>query len=361
MRLRNRLRKRLQAVVRRRCSIVTMRDVAERAGVSVTTVSHVINNTRNVSPATRQKVEQAMHSLGYQPNVLARSLRKGETHTIGIILPDSTNPYFAEVARGIEDASFSQGYSVILCNSDNDLEKERHYTNVLLEKQVDGIIMVAAGSSGENIHYLLERDIPLVLVDRHVPDIRVDYVLADNQKGGYLAANHLIELGHRAIGCIAGPEGVQLSSERVAGYRRALEQAGISVRKEWIVEGDFQFLSGYDAARQLLNREPVPTAIFACNDLMAIGAYRYTHEIDHKIPEQLSIVGFDDVSLSAYTNPPLTTVKQFKYEMGSKAAKLLLERMTQHDFEYRLETLNTKLIIRKSTTNFPMLEKELHT
>ena len=335
-----------------------MRDVAECAGVSVTTVSHVINNTRSVKPSTRQKVEEAMHSLGYQPNVLARSLRKGETLTIGIILPDNTNPYFAELVRGIEDSSFSQGYSVILCNSDNDLKKERLYTNVLLEKQVDGIIMVAAGSSGENIHHLQVRGVPLVLVDRRVPDIEADYVFADNQQGGFLAANHLVDLGHRAIACIAGPVGVQLSRERVAGYRQALGEAGIKIEKSWIVEGDFQYQSGYDAARVLFDREPVPTAIFACNDLMAIGVYRYAHEKGYHIPKQLSVVGFDDISLAAYTNPPLTTVRQFKHEMGSMAARLLLERMTQRDLAPRHEILDTQFVVRDSTARSPQFERE---
>lgn len=345
--------------ITRRCSIVTMRDVAERAGVSVTTVSHVINNTRNVSPSTRQRVEEAMHKLGYQPNVLARSLRKGETHTIGIILPDSTNPYFAEVVRGVEDSSFFQGYSVILCNSDNDLEKERLYTNVLLEKQVDGIIMVAAGSSGEIVHYLQDRDVPLVLVDRRLANIEADYVLANNLQGGILATNHLIDLGHRAIACIAGPVDVELSRERVAGYHQALETAGINIYERWIVEGDFQYQSGYNAARELFEGEPLPTAIFACNDLMAIGAYRYAHEKDYQIPKQLSIVGFDDVSLAAYTNPPLTTVRQFKHKMGALAARLLLERMNQRDLAPRLEVLDTEFVVRDSTTRSPQMEREL--
>jgi LacI family transcriptional regulator len=343
----------------RRCSIVTMRDVAERAGVSVTTVSHVINETRNVNPSTRQRVEEAMHYLGYQPNVLARSLRKGKTHTIGIILPDSTNPYFAEVVRGVEDSSFSQGYSVILCNSDNDLEKELLYTNVLLEKQVDGIIMVAAGSSGEIVHYLQDRDVPLVLVDRRLANIEADYVLANNLKGGLLATNHLIDLGHQAIACIAGPVDVELSRERVAGYRQALETAGINICERWIVEGDFQYQSGYDAARVLFEGEPQPTAIFACNDLMAIGAYRYAHEKDYQIPKQLSIVGFDDVSLAAYTNPPLTTVRQFKHKMGTLAARLLLERMNQRDLAPRLEVLDTEFVVRDSTTRSLQMEREL--
>jgi LacI family transcriptional regulator len=326
-----------------------MREVAERAGVSVTTVSHVINNTRTVSPDTRRRVEEAMQTLGYQPNVLARSLRRGVTHTIGIILPDSANPYFAEVVRGIEDTSFAQGYSVILCNSDNDLEKEYHYTNVLVEKQVDGIIFVAAGLSADNIHKLQARRVPLVLVDRHVPDVQVDEVLADNQHGGWLAARHLIDLNHRAIACITGPTGLPSSSERVEGYRQALESAGILFDPKWVVEGDFQYQSGYSAAKKLFHRKPPPTAIFACNDLMAIGAYRFSHEKNLRVPEQLSIVGFDDIHLAVYTNPPLTTIRQSKREMGAQAAKLLLQRIAQQDLEPRQVILDTELVIRGST------------
>ena len=353
--LRNRLRKRLH----RRCPIVTMREVAERAGVSVTTVSHVINNSRPVNPQTRFRVEEAMQALGYQPNVLARSLRKGVTHTIGIILPDNINPYFAEVVRGIEDASFEQGYSVILCNSDNDLAKENHYTTVLVEKQVDGIIFVAAGLSAENINALQARGFPLVLVDRQVPDVNVNTVLADNQHGGWLATNHLIELNHKVIGIIAGPKGVRLSSERINGYRQAMESANLCVDDELIVEGDFQYQSGYKGARKLYDQCPSITAIFACNDLMAIGAYRFAHEKNLKIPEQLSVVGFDDISLAAYTNPPLTTIHQSKHQMGSKAAELLMTRIAEQDLELHQEILETKLVVRGSTASLAVHAGEI--
>jgi len=335
-----------------------MREVAERAGVSVTTVSHVINNTRPVNPETRTRVEEAMHTLGYRPNVLARSLRRGVTHTIGIILPDSANPYFAQVVRGIEDTSFAQGYSVILCNSDNNLEKEHHYTNVLVEKQVDGIIFVAAGLSADNIYKLQARRVPVVIVDRHVPDVQVDEVLADNQHGGRLATRHLIDLNHRAIACIAGPTGLRSSSERVEGYRLALESAGIVFDPKWVVEGDFQYQSGYAGAKELFDHRPPPTAIFACNDLMAIGAYRFAHENNLRVPEQLSIVGFDDVRLAAYTNPPLTTVRQSKHEMGSRAAKLLLDRIAHRDLEPREEVLDTQLVIRGSTASVHIPQRE---
>ena len=334
-----------------------MREVAEQAGVSVTTVSHVINNSRPVNPETRNRVEQAMQVLGYQPNVLARSLRQGKSHTIGVILPDNAKPYFAEVVRGIEDTSFSQGYSVMLCNSDNDLEKEHLYTNVLIEKQVDGIIFVAAGLSEENINNLQKRGVPSVLVDRQVPGVEIDSVFADNQAGGFLAVNHLVDLGHTAIACITGPRGVRSSSERIAGYRQALEAAGIHPDPGWVVEGDFQVQSGYAGAERLFKSDNTPSAIFACNDLMAIGAYRYAHEKQLRIPQDISIIGFDDIRLAEFTNPPLTTIRQSKAKMGAQAAELLLGRIANGNQSFRQEIIPVQLVVRASTTQIiPILE-----
>jgi len=327
-----------------------MRDVAERAGVSVTTVSHVINDTRPVSDALRERVFAAVDELGYQPNVLARSLRRGETHTIGMIVPDSANPFFAEVARGVEDTSFEQGYSVILCNSDGNLEKELLYTNVLAEKQVDGILFMAAGVSTEHIRALQERRMPLVVVDRDIPGVTVDSVLTDNARGGWMATCHLLDLGHRCIGCIAGPSDVTPSAERVTGYQQALDEGGISLDEALIVKGDFQYESGYQAMRQFLAMDDPPTAIFACNDLMAIGAIRAALELGRQVPAGLSVVGFDDVRLASFANPPLTTVVQPKYEMGVVATAMLLERMRDQDIPPRRRMLDISLLIRQSTS-----------
>jgi LacI family transcriptional regulator len=326
-----------------------MRDVAERAGVSVTTVSHVINETRPVSDGLRERVLAAIHELGYQPNVLARSLRQGKTHTIGMIAPDSTNPFFAEVARGVEDASFEQGYSVILCNSDGDLDKELLYTSVLAEKRVDGIIFVAAGVSTGHIRDLQAQRMPLVVVDRDIPDVAVDSVLTDNARGGELATRHLLALGHRRIGCIAGPSDVTPSAERIIGYRQALREAGVPVDERLIVKGDFQYESGYRATHQLLTMDDPPTAIFACNDLMAVGAISEALELGLQVPATMSVIGFDDVRLASFTNPPLTTIVQPKYEIGVVAATMLLERMRDLDMPPRRRVLDTSLLIRQST------------
>jgi LacI family transcriptional regulator len=326
-----------------------MRDVAERAGVSVTTVSHVINATRPVSDELRERVLAAMEELNYRPNRLARSLRLRQTHTIGIIVPDSANPFFAEVARGVEDTSFEQGYNVILCNSDDDLNKELLYTNVLAEKQVDGILFVAAGASAEQIQAMQLRRIPLVVVDREVPGVAVDSVLTDNARGGWLATRHLLELGHRRIGCIAGSSDVTPSAERITGYRRALSEAGISVDEALIVKGNFRYESGYQAAKQLLTAGDFPSAIFACNDLMAVGAMSAALELEFQIPANLSVVGFDDVRLASFTNPPLSTIAQPKYEIGVLAMKMLLERMRDYEMPPRRLMLDAHLIVRRST------------
>jgi LacI family transcriptional regulator len=326
-----------------------MQQVAERAGVSVTTVSHVINETRPVSDELRERVLAVVAELGYQPNVLARSLRRGETHTIGAIIPDNANPFFAEVVRGVEDTSFEQGYSVILCNSDGDPDKELHYANVLVEKRVDGILLIAAGVGPEHILAWQKQHIPLVLIDRDIPDVSVDVVLTHNARGGWLAARHLIELGHQRIGCIAGPSDMTPSDERLAGYLEALRESGLSADETLVLRGDFQCQSGYQAGHQILSKDDPPTAIFACNDLMAMGAMRAALELGLRIPGDLSVMGFDDIPLASFINPPLTTIQQPKYEMGVLAASLLLERMQDPDMPPHKRTLETHLVVRESS------------
>jgi LacI family transcriptional regulator len=330
--------------------ITTMRDVAERAGVSVTSVSHVINETRPVSYELRERVLAAMEELGYQPNRLARSLRSGKTQTIGMIVPDSADPFFAEVARGIEDTAFENGYSLILCNSDANLGKEAFYTDVLVEKQVDGILFLAAGLSTERILDLQQRGMPVVVVDRELPGAHVDLVVTDNAGGGWSATRHLIDLGHRRIGYITAPSDLTLSEYRSTGYRKALEEAGIAADENLVVRGDFDFKSGYRAARQLLANDKQPTAIFASNDIMAIGAICAAVESGLQVPQDLSVVGYDDIPLASYSNPPLTTIAQPNYDMGVRAASLLLERLHDPGRPSQRIVLDVELRIRRSTT-----------
>jgi LacI family transcriptional regulator len=330
--------------------MTTIHEVAKKAGVSSASVSHVLNNTRFVSENVRERVKSAMRELNYRPNALARSLRRGETRTLGLILPDSSNPFFAEVGHAIESAAFALGYSVILCNTENDENKEYLYTEVLENKQLDGIIFVGAGENHEAISELVQNGIPLVVVDRDMGNLELDTVTTENYQGGLLATQHLLSLGYQIIGCITGPSNITPSADRVTGYRAALQQAGIPVDESLLVRGDFHAPSGYSAAMQLLEHDPRPTAIFVCNDMMAIGALRAVSQLGLSVPENIAIVGFDDIQLASYITPSLTTVSQPKQEIGQLAVRLLFERMRDPSLPPRHNILPTQLIIRESST-----------
>jgi len=329
---------------------ITIKDVANRAGVSITTVSHVINQTRFVSPELVQRVHAVMEELNYQPNTLARSLRMGETRTIGLIVPDNSNPFFAEVSRIIEDVGFEKGYGVFLCNSDGLLEKEAAYINMLIAKQVDGVIFIAAENTQENIADLTRQNFPIVMVDRDLPNAKIDVVLVNNERGGFEAVNYLLQLGHRKIACIAGTSELTPSAARVEGYRRALSSASVALREEWIVHGDFRSLSGEQAMASLLQLANPPTAVFACNDLMAIGALRALRNHNLRVPQDLSVIGFDGISMAEEVTPALTTIAQPIADLASCAAELLIRRIQighEKDGVQRI-VLDTQLVVRES-------------
>jgi len=330
--------------------MATIKDVARLAGVSITTVSHVINETRFVSDELRGRVLAAMEELNYHPNVLARSLRSGETKTIGLVVPDNSNPFFAEVARIIEDIGFERGYSVILCNSDNNLDKEAAYINVLSTKQVDGVIFIAAGSKHEHLHELTTQGIPVVVADRDIPQALADVVLVNNEQGGYDATRYLISLGHRRIACITGPSDIPPSADRVRGYRRTLKESGILVEEELIVPGDFRYQGGEAAMAQLLRLDKPPSAVLACNDVMAIGALRAIRSAGLQVPSDISIIGFDDIAIASAVSPALTTVAQPIVELATLATQLLMSRIRndQEDKPRQRIVLGTKLVVRDS-------------
>jgi LacI family transcriptional regulator len=328
-----------------------MRDVARQAGVSVSTVSHVINKTRTVNETTRRRVLEAMNELGYKPNALARSLRRQRTNTLGVILPDIADPFLAEIARAIEGASFAHNYSLILCNSEGDSEKQLAYTNALIEKQVVGIFFVAAGVRAELVEDLQGRKVPLVLIDPEVSGLEVDTVLTDQAQGGRLATQHLIDLGHERIACISGEPERSSSTERVAGYHQALRQNHTPFDERLVVTSNFQYEGGYEATQRLLALDERPTAIFAGNDLMAVGCIRAATELGRRVPESLSVAGFGDVRLASFTNPPLTTVAQPIYRLGALATEMLLERISGLDSPPRFSKVETELRVRGSTTS----------
>ena len=330
--------------------MVTIREVAESAGVSYATVSHVINNTRVVSQETRERVLAAMAALNYRPNALARSLRQGKTNTIGLVLPDSANPFFAEISRGIEDEAFKKGYSVFLCNTELDMQRELFYVDVLSKKQVDGIIFVAAGDQADSLEFLRHEGLPVVMIDRDLPNVEVDAVLTDHQLGGFLATRHLIELGHKRIACIAGPSSITPSAERMTGYRKALEQAGLPYDETLVLRGDYHAQSGMEITHAILKMDPRPTAVFASNDLMALGALRAAAEAGYSVPRDLAVIGYDDLELAKFTNPPLSTIAQPKKEIGTQAVNLLVDRITRKNRPPSRLVLAPELIVRRSTT-----------
>ena len=333
--------------------MATMRDVAERADVSIATVSHVINETRPVSVELKARVLEAMQVLGYQPNLVARGLRRGETHTIGLIASDIADPFFAEMARCIEDAGFEQGYSVILCNSDRRRDKELFYAKLLAEKQVDGVLFGTVGTSTESIRFLQRAKIPVVVIDRAVSDVQVDMVLVDNIQGGALATQHLIELGHRRIGHITGNTEVAPFAERLEGYRQALGKAGLPWDDDLVVPGSARLDGGGQAAHDLLALPDPPTAIFGCIDLLTLGVIREAASLKIDIPNQLSVIGFDDIALASMLTPPLTTVAQPKQEMGRLATEMLLERIRDPGRMARRQVLDVALKVRGSTAPVP--------
>jgi LacI family transcriptional regulator len=329
--------------------MATIKDVAALAGISYTTVSHVLNKTRPVSEPVRLKVEAAIVELDYVPSAVARSLKAKSTATIGLLVPNSTNPYFAELARGIEDHCARNGYCVILCNSDDNPDKQRSYLRVLLEKRVDGLIVASVGADHDLLSSLAAVRTPMVVVDRALEGVATDLVCIDHELGGYLATLHLLELGHRDIACISGPSSTSVAQMRLAGYRRAMAEFELDVVPERVVESDFTGQGGYEAAGLLLDGHP-PTAIFAANDLIGMGVLRAAAERNIRVPGALSVIGFDDIQLCRYVYPALTTVGQSIQVLGELAAERLLGRVTGAVKEGALQHIvPPQIILREST------------
>ncbi|MGU9852578.1 LacI family DNA-binding transcriptional regulator [Pseudomonas koreensis] len=328
--------------------MATIKDVAALAGISYTTVSHVVNKTRPVSQEVRLKVEAAIKSLDYVPSAVARSLKAKTTATIGLLVPNSLNPYFAELARGIEDYCERNGYCVILCNSDDNPEKQRSYLRVLLEKRIDGLIVASAGGDIGLAQGLAGVKTPMVIVDRGLDGVDADLVRIDHEYGAYLATRHLLELGHRDIATIGGPSSTSVAQMRQAGFCRALQEAGIKVRAERMLESDFTSTGGYSAAAILLESNP-PSAIFAGNDMIGIGVLRAAAERNVRVPSELSVIGFDDIQMSRYVYPALTTVGQSILQLGEMAAEVLLRRIAAPSLATDQRIVTPSIVLREST------------
>lgn len=330
--------------------MTTIRDVAKQAGVAPITVSRVINNSGYISRETRDRVEAAIAELQYVPNSLARSLRSKQTKTIALVLTDITNPFFTTMARGVEDIANKQKFNVIFCNTDESEAKQHEYLTILLQKQVDGILLVPAQSKAEPVKLIQQQGVEVVVVDRRVPYSQVDVVRTDSEKGAYQLTQYLLNLGHKEIAILTGPHQVSTAIDRVSGYRRALIEAELKVKECFICYGEFTQAGGYEMMRRVLALAKRPTAIFAANNFIALGALRAFHDAGLRAPEDIALVAFDDLPPSLIIDPFLTAASQPSYEMGQRAAELLLARLTGEMFvDYQEVILPTEIIVRGSS------------
>lgn len=336
--------------------MATIRDVAKRAGVSVATVSYVINGTKPVAPETAARVRRAMAELDYHPNAVAQSLRTRTTHVIGVVVSDIANPFFATLVRGAEDCARQHGYSLLICNTSETLENERIYLNLLSRRRVDGLLLAPTGKNDELIGRLIDRGMQIVTIDRKVQGVNVPAIMSENEQGAFLATKHLLELGHRRIAIVLGLPHLSTTLERLKGYQKALTLFRAKEDPRLIVYGQSQVGGAREAALKLLSAEEPPTAVFATNNLMTLGVMMAVHELGLRCPQDISVVGFDDFEWSAAFNPPITTVAQDPYLMGKTAVEVLLERLRGKPLLPETIRIPVRFIPRASTKqldNFP--------
>jgi len=329
----------------------TLRDVAGAAGVSIATVSRVLTGARPSAPATRARVLAAAAELDYRPSGPARALKLRRSRTLGLLVTDIENPYFPEIVRAVEDAAHERGFAVLLCNATDDPRRELAYINLLLERRVDGIIVAASRVGARHAALLARAPVPVVLVNSEAPRSGLPAITSDNRGGARLAAEHLLALGHRRIGHITAPRTNAAAAARLSGVRDALRRAGLPPELLEIAEGDGRVAGGERAMSELLARRAVPTAVVCYNDLTAIGAMRAVARAGRSVPGDISLVGFDDIELAQWTDPPLTTVAQPKRDMGAWAFARLAgsDDGASHPSQAGTVRLPTSLVIRSST------------
>lgn len=332
--------------------MATMKDIAKLAGVSTSTVSHVINKSRYVSEEISVRVNSAAQQLNYRPSALARSLKVNRTKTIGMLVTTSTNPFFGEVVKGVERSCYHQGYNLILCNTEGDHERMRESINTLLQKRVDGLILMCSSLEGERIEVFEQYpDIPVVVMDWGPMLFTSDKIQDNSLRGGYLAAKHLIDSGHTEIGCITGPLVKHQAQMRYEGYKRALNESGLDFNANWIIEADFECEGGFEAFNKMLAKGRLPSAIFVCNDMMAMGVINAANAKGIRIPEDISIIGYDDIHIAKFMSPSLTTIHQPKYRLGKAAVEALLNRLEKGATDAQVVQLEPTLVERATVRN----------
>ncbi|GHY92364.1 substrate-binding domain-containing protein [Vibrio metoecus] len=329
--------------------MATMKDIARLAGVSTSTVSHVINKSRFVSDEIAERVNNAAQQLNYAPSALARSLKMNRTKTIGMLVTTSTNPFFGEVVKGVERSCYHKGYNLILCNTEGDNQRMKASINTLLQKRVDGLLLMCSTLEGERLD-VFDRypDIPVVVMDWGPILFASDKIQDNSLQGGYMAAKHLIECGHKEIGCITGPLIRHQAQMRYEGYKRALAEAGLGIHPDWIIESDFECEGGYQAFEKLYERGKLPSALFVCNDMMAMGVIQAASQRGLRVPDDLSLIGYDDVHIAKFMTPALTTIHQPKYRLGKAAVDTLLYRLENPDTTAQVVQLEPTLAVRSS-------------
>lgn len=328
---------------------VTIEDVARAAGVSRQTVSRAINNKADISSATRERVLDAVKELGYRPNRLAQGMVTQRTRTIGLMLADIANPFYPELARGVQDAARSSDYNTMLCNTDDDPEKQLVLFRSLLAQGVDGIIAFAYQVDDELMTEFANVFRPIVLINRDFSHPHVSTLMVDNERGAIAAVDLLVKQGHRVIGALTNINPSFSFSRRLKGYMNQMAQHGIEVEPSWVSGGEPSLDGGYAAARQLLHDHSNMTAIFCHNDLMALGAVRAIHDLGLRVPQDVAVIGFDDIQLATMATPALSTVHVDKYEIGRKAAERLFNMIDNPSGDFRPIRLTTSLILRETT------------
>ncbi len=327
--------------------MATIYDVARRAEVSPATVSRVVNGRANVDAGLAERVRRAMSDLNYRPNAVARNLRRSRTSFWAVIISDIGNPFFTAMFRGVQDVAQPGGFSVLLCNTDNDPVREEQYVDAAMAEQIAGVIISPTAES-PHVQRLVDARVPVVVIDRRLAETQVDTVLVDNDHGAYQATRHLIESGYRRIACITGPAGLFTADRRLDGYRRALAEAGRPYDESLVRFADFRQQGGHDAMASLLAGPECPDAVFVGNNLMTMGAVESVFDHGLTVPDDIGVVGFDDVPWSLI-RPALSTVAQPTYELGRRAAELLTARMVEADREPTVLTLPTQLKVRHSS------------
>jgi LacI family transcriptional regulator, repressor for deo operon, udp, cdd, tsx, nupC, and nupG len=332
-------------------------DVARMANVSTATVSRVLSNNMNVSSTTRAKVLKAINLLEYRPNRLASNLRKMSSKTVMAVVPDITNPFFSSVLQGFKDVALDNGYHVLLGDTGNSSEQERDFINLVKERVIDGLILATARLSKEEV-LTASQEIPVVLACEYIDGFDIPTVSIDNVSAAREAVEYLIQIGHRRIGLITGPLGVILSRDRVKGYCQALNLNEIPKEGVLIQEGDFSVDSGYQTMLKLLALADPPTAVFALNDEMAIGAMKAIKQKGLEVPKDISVIGFDDIPMCELVEPELTTISQPKYEIGYQAMKMLLSTIKKEELNHKQIVLPHRLMIRDTCCNYnPLFNK----